>query len=138
MSARATVFRFVWYAALSFFSPFNCVFFFSISGPDIWLEYAQYSIGGMGLSGGIDKVRSIFERAMTAVGLHVTKGQMVWEAYREFENAIFSTLQVCLHISILCFNCWFMPVVVNVLCERQFLKQGKIDKLDCNLNKVTD
>uniref|UniRef100_H3DEK9 Spliceosome associated factor 3, U4/U6 recycling protein n=1 Tax=Tetraodon nigroviridis TaxID=99883 RepID=H3DEK9_TETNG len=61
--------------------------------PDIWLEYAQYSIGGMGLPGGIDKVRSIFERAMTAVGLHVTKGQMVWEAYREFENAIFSTLQ---------------------------------------------
>ncbi|TWW60408.1 squamous cell carcinoma antigen recognized by T-cells 3 [Takifugu flavidus] len=61
--------------------------------PDIWLEYAQYSIGGMGLPGGIDKVRSIFERAVTAVGLHMTKGQMVWEAYREFENAIFSTLQ---------------------------------------------
>uniref|UniRef100_A0A674MDT1 Spliceosome associated factor 3, U4/U6 recycling protein n=1 Tax=Takifugu rubripes TaxID=31033 RepID=A0A674MDT1_TAKRU len=62
--------------------------------PDIWLEYAQYSIGGMGLPGGIDKVRSIFERAVTAVGLHMTKGQMVWEAYREFENAIFSTLQL--------------------------------------------
>uniref|UniRef100_A0A665UR40 Spliceosome associated factor 3, U4/U6 recycling protein n=1 Tax=Echeneis naucrates TaxID=173247 RepID=A0A665UR40_ECHNA len=56
--------------------------------PDIWLEYAQYSIGGMGSPGGIDKVRSIFERAVTAVGLHMTKGQTVWEAYREFENAI--------------------------------------------------
>uniref|UniRef100_A0A7N6ATI8 Spliceosome associated factor 3, U4/U6 recycling protein n=1 Tax=Anabas testudineus TaxID=64144 RepID=A0A7N6ATI8_ANATE len=54
--------------------------------PDIWLEYAQYSIGGMGSPGGIDKVRSIFERAVTAVGLHMTKGQTVWEAYREFEN----------------------------------------------------
>lgn len=100
---------------LLLFSLFNCVFFFffAISGPDIWLEYAQYSIGGMGLPGGIDKVRSIFERAMTAVGLHVTKGQMVWEAYREFENAIFSTLQVCLLISIICFYCWFMCVSGN-------------------------
>ncbi|XP_020498921.2 squamous cell carcinoma antigen recognized by T-cells 3 [Labrus bergylta] len=61
--------------------------------PDIWLEYAQYSIGGMGSPGGIDKVRAIFERAVTAVGLHMTKGQFVWEAYREFENAILSTLQ---------------------------------------------
>ncbi|XP_063345027.1 squamous cell carcinoma antigen recognized by T-cells 3 [Pelmatolapia mariae] len=61
--------------------------------PDIWLEYTQYSIGGMGSPGGIDKVRSIFERAVTAVGLHMTKGQMVWEAYREFENAILSTVQ---------------------------------------------
>ncbi|KAM6943823.1 squamous cell carcinoma antigen recognized by T-cells 3 [Lycodopsis pacificus] len=61
--------------------------------PDIWLEYAQYSIGGMGSPGGMDKVRSIFERAVTAVGLHVTKGQAVWEAYREFENAMQSTVQ---------------------------------------------
>ncbi|KAK5871462.1 hypothetical protein PBY51_004344 [Eleginops maclovinus] len=61
--------------------------------PDIWLEFAQYSIGGMGLPGGMEKVRSIFERAVTAVGLHMTKGQTVWEAYREFENAILSTVQ---------------------------------------------
>ncbi|XP_012719003.2 squamous cell carcinoma antigen recognized by T-cells 3 [Fundulus heteroclitus] len=61
--------------------------------PDIWLEYAQYSIGGMGSPGGIDKVRSIFERAVTAVGLHMTKGQTLWEAYREFENAVLSTVQ---------------------------------------------
>uniref|UniRef100_A0A3P8VZB6 Spliceosome associated factor 3, U4/U6 recycling protein n=1 Tax=Cynoglossus semilaevis TaxID=244447 RepID=A0A3P8VZB6_CYNSE len=61
--------------------------------PEIWLEYAQYSIGGMGSPGGIDKVRCIFERAVTAVGLHMTKGQLVWEAYREFENAILSTVQ---------------------------------------------
>ncbi|XP_054629894.1 squamous cell carcinoma antigen recognized by T-cells 3 isoform X1 [Dunckerocampus dactyliophorus] len=61
--------------------------------PDIWLEYAQYSIGGMGSPGGIERVRSIFERAITAVGLHMTKGQTVWEAYREFENAILATVQ---------------------------------------------
>ncbi|XP_068594447.1 squamous cell carcinoma antigen recognized by T-cells 3 [Brachionichthys hirsutus] len=61
--------------------------------PDIWLEYAQYSIGGMGSPGGIDTARSIFERSVTAVGVHMTKGQTVWEAYREFENAILSTVQ---------------------------------------------
>uniref|UniRef100_A0A8B9HC63 Spliceosome associated factor 3, U4/U6 recycling protein n=1 Tax=Astyanax mexicanus TaxID=7994 RepID=A0A8B9HC63_ASTMX len=62
--------------------------------PDIWLEFAQYSIGGMGAEGGISRVRSIFERALTAVGLHMTKGAALWEAYREFEIAILSTLQL--------------------------------------------
>ncbi|XP_041890702.1 squamous cell carcinoma antigen recognized by T-cells 3 [Corvus kubaryi] len=61
--------------------------------PEIWLEYAQYSIGGIGQEGGIEKVRFIFERALTAVGLHVTKGTALWEAYREFENAILETAQ---------------------------------------------
>ncbi|CAH2295077.1 squamous cell carcinoma antigen recognized by T-cells 3 isoform X1 [Pelobates cultripes] len=61
--------------------------------PEIWLEYAQYSIGGMGEEGGIAKVRSVFESALTAVGLHMTKGSTVWDAYREFENAILGTLQ---------------------------------------------
>uniref|UniRef100_H3AFF2 Spliceosome associated factor 3, U4/U6 recycling protein n=1 Tax=Latimeria chalumnae TaxID=7897 RepID=H3AFF2_LATCH len=61
--------------------------------PEIWLEYAQYSIGGMGQEGGIGKVRDVFERALTAVGLHMTKGAAIWEAYREFENAILGTLQ---------------------------------------------
>ncbi|KAJ7309841.1 hypothetical protein JRQ81_007914 [Phrynocephalus forsythii] len=61
--------------------------------PEIWLEYAQYSIGGIGQEGGIEKVRAIFERALTAVGLHVTKGAAIWEAFREFENAILETVQ---------------------------------------------
>ncbi|XP_017307594.1 squamous cell carcinoma antigen recognized by T-cells 3 [Ictalurus punctatus] len=61
--------------------------------PDIWLEYAQYSIGGMGAAGGIARVRTTFERALTAVGLHMTKGAALWEAFREFEIAILSTLQ---------------------------------------------
>ncbi|XP_034992230.1 squamous cell carcinoma antigen recognized by T-cells 3 [Zootoca vivipara] len=61
--------------------------------PEIWLEYAQYSIGGIGQEGGIDKVHSIFERALTAVGLHMTKGAAIWEAYREFENVILERVQ---------------------------------------------
>ncbi|XP_060070147.1 squamous cell carcinoma antigen recognized by T-cells 3-like [Ylistrum balloti] len=58
----------------------------------IWLEYVQYSIGGMGLKGGIDRIRAVAERALTAAGLHVTRGAYLWEAYREFENAILAGL----------------------------------------------
>ncbi|XP_077995883.1 spliceosome associated factor 3, U4/U6 recycling protein-like [Glandiceps talaboti] len=57
------------------------------------LEYVQYSIGGMGATDGISKVRDVFETAITTVGLHVTKGVAIWEAYREFESALLQTLQ---------------------------------------------
>uniref|UniRef100_A0ABI0P2S2 Spliceosome associated factor 3, U4/U6 recycling protein n=2 Tax=Bos TaxID=9903 RepID=A0ABI0P2S2_BOVIN len=56
--------------------------------PNIWLEYGQYSVGGIGQKGGLEKVRSVFERALSSVGLHMTKGLAIWEAYREFESAI--------------------------------------------------
>ncbi|XP_029777594.1 squamous cell carcinoma antigen recognized by T-cells 3 isoform X2 [Suricata suricatta] len=56
--------------------------------PNIWLEYGQYSVGGIGQKGGLEKVRAVFERALSSVGLHMTKGLAVWEAYREFESAI--------------------------------------------------
>ncbi|KAG8145989.1 hypothetical protein E2320_012417 [Naja naja] len=61
--------------------------------PEIWLEYAQFSIGGIGQEGGIARVRAILERAIIEVGLHVTKGAAIWETYREFENAILATMQ---------------------------------------------
>ncbi|CAH6778741.1 squamous cell carcinoma antigen recognized by T-cells 3 [Phodopus roborovskii] len=56
--------------------------------PNIWLEYGQYSVGGIGQKGGLEKVRSVFERALSSVGLHMTKGLAIWEAYREFESVI--------------------------------------------------
>ncbi|KAL0364956.1 UNVERIFIED_CONTAM: Squamous cell carcinoma antigen recognized by T-cells 3 [Sesamum angustifolium] len=40
---------------------------------------------------GISKARNLFERALTAAGLHVTEGCRIWELYREFEQAIFLT-----------------------------------------------
>ena len=61
---------------------------------DIWLEYAQYTIGGMGEPDGVTRVRSVFDRAVSEVGLHVTKGSNIWDAYREFENAILAGLKV--------------------------------------------
>ncbi|CAM8941471.1 unnamed protein product [Rhodiola kirilowii] len=41
---------------------------------------------------GIEKVRNLFERALTATGLHVMDGGKIWEAYREYEQAILQTI----------------------------------------------
>ncbi|XP_050210099.1 uncharacterized protein LOC126660579 [Mercurialis annua] len=41
---------------------------------------------------GISKARNLFERALTAVGLHATEGNKIWESYREFEQAILLTM----------------------------------------------
>lgn len=60
----------------------------------MWLEYVQFSIGNMGQENGLQKVRTVFEQAITATGLHVTQGTSIWEAYREFEMAVYSGLQV--------------------------------------------
>lgn len=54
----------------------------------IWLEYIQFSIGGMGEENGIENVRQICEKAISFAGLHVTKGHLLWEVYREFESAV--------------------------------------------------
>lgn len=50
---------------------------------DLWAEYAQYSIGVSDLQ----TTRSILERALTAGGLHVTEGSLLWDTLRELENA---------------------------------------------------
>lgn len=60
----------------------------------VWLEYVQFSIGGMGQQNGVKRIRETFDRALTACGLHVSKGASLWEAYREFENAILAGLLV--------------------------------------------
>ncbi|RVX05871.1 Squamous cell carcinoma antigen recognized by T-cells 3 [Vitis vinifera] len=43
-------------------------------------------------SEGILKARNLFERALTAAGLHVAEGSKIWEVYREFEQAILLTI----------------------------------------------
>ncbi|OQR70347.1 squamous cell carcinoma antigen recognized by T-cells 3-like [Tropilaelaps mercedesae] len=60
---------------------------------ELWLEYCQFTIGLMGGQGGMERIRSVFEEACRNVGLHVTKGAFIFEAYREFEIAIYSTMQ---------------------------------------------
>lgn len=49
---------------------------------DLWLEYVQFC-----LSLSVDEARNVFERAVSEVGLHVTRGSLIWDAYREFELA---------------------------------------------------
>lgn len=70
----------------------KCSYIFS--APKLLLEYIQFSIGGMAAEGGIEAVRNVCERAITAAGLNVAEGSILWEAYREFENAIMIGLQV--------------------------------------------
>ncbi|KAF9690327.1 hypothetical protein SADUNF_Sadunf01G0184000 [Salix dunnii] len=41
---------------------------------------------------GISKARNLFERALTAAGLHVAEGNKIWESYREFEQAVLHTI----------------------------------------------
>ncbi|XP_012568351.1 uncharacterized protein [Cicer arietinum] len=40
---------------------------------------------------GISKARDLFERALTAAGLHVTQGSKIWEAYKQYEQDILLT-----------------------------------------------
>jgi hypothetical protein len=51
----------------------------------------------MGLQDGVKTVRNTFERAVTTVGLHATKGAILWEAYREFEYVALALLQVIIY-----------------------------------------
>lgn len=44
------------------------------------------------LPSGISKMRNLFEHALTAAGLHIAEGNKIWEAYREFEQAILLTI----------------------------------------------
>ncbi|XP_071561281.1 squamous cell carcinoma antigen recognized by T-cells 3 [Temnothorax nylanderi] len=60
---------------------------------EVWLEYLQFSIEYMGKDEEkVSKVRQLFERALTTVGMHITKGAIIWEAYREYENMILTCL----------------------------------------------
>ncbi|KAK9217151.1 hypothetical protein WN943_005776 [Citrus x changshan-huyou] len=60
----------------------------------LWCDYLKFvqeydpSIREF-LPDGISKARNLFERAITAAGLHVSEGSKIWELYREFELAIF-------------------------------------------------
>lgn len=59
---------------------------------DLWLEYCQYSIGGIGSKEGIVRAREVHEKAIIACGLHVSLGSLIWDAYKEFEGALLSMM----------------------------------------------
>lgn len=43
---------------------------------------------------GYDTIRELMERALAAGGLHVPKGNVLWEVYNEFEKLILISLKV--------------------------------------------
>ncbi|CAL5004495.1 unnamed protein product [Urochloa decumbens] len=63
----------------------------------LWRDYLDYveehdpSVSQCTTSG-LSKMRDLFERAITAGGLHVTEGSKLWAAYREYEMAILITI----------------------------------------------
>nr|CAH7761239.1 unnamed protein product [Callosobruchus chinensis] len=50
---------------------------------ELWMEYAQYSIGVSDLQ----TTRSIIERGLNCAGLHASEGHLLWDTLRELENA---------------------------------------------------
>ncbi|KAK1287180.1 hypothetical protein QJS10_CPB19g00314 [Acorus calamus] len=42
---------------------------------------------------GLTKMRDLFEHALTAAGLHIIEGNKIWEAFREFEQAMLLTIE---------------------------------------------
>ena len=66
----------------------------------MWLEYLQFSTGlGIENKSNVDKIRNIFEKALTAAGLHVTCGALIWDAYREFEIFLTSMVSELFYLS---------------------------------------
>ncbi|XP_065870636.1 uncharacterized protein [Euphorbia lathyris] len=63
----------------------------------LWCDYLNYvqesdpSVRECSADG-VSKARSIFEHAVTAAGLHLAEGNKIWEAYREFEQAVLCTI----------------------------------------------
>ena len=59
---------------------------------DLWLEYCQFSIGGIGTEEGVSSAREVFEKALTSCGRNIAKGCHIWDAYRELETVLLSML----------------------------------------------
>lgn len=62
-------------------------------GIDIWIEYIQFSLTGIDMSGseGFKNIRKVMEEAIRHGGLHFAKGALLWDSYRDFEMALYQT-----------------------------------------------
>ncbi|XP_038876548.1 squamous cell carcinoma antigen recognized by T-cells 3 isoform X2 [Benincasa hispida] len=63
----------------------------------LWRDYLNFvqeydSLVQNCATSGVKKARDLFERALTAAGLHFTEAEKLWEAYRDFEKAIYQTI----------------------------------------------
>ena len=61
---------------------------------EVWLQFARFSIERMSMfPDGMAFPRDVFERGIVACGLHTSQAAQLWNAYREFEGAVLSSLQ---------------------------------------------
>mmetsp|Transcript_11069 Transcript_11069/g.40539 ORF Transcript_11069/g.40539 Transcript_11069/m.40539 type:complete len:890 (+) Transcript_11069:75-2744(+) len=65
---------------------------------DVWAAYlvhVQETDQGVqdGNEAALERVRSIYERAITKIGLHTTEAARVWEAYAGFEVAVLESME---------------------------------------------
>lgn len=69
---------------------FDC---FLIAAVEVWLQYINLCLSNMsgGDVDGVSKCRDVFERAISACGLNVAMGSLIWDTYRDFEFALMST-----------------------------------------------
>ncbi|XP_076308376.1 uncharacterized protein LOC143223805 [Tachypleus tridentatus] len=51
------------------------------------------SIDVVEVKDGIESIWHAFQWAVSAVGLYVTQGDIIWEVYREFDDTFLGTLQ---------------------------------------------
>ncbi|MED6113486.1 hypothetical protein PIB30_071256 [Stylosanthes scabra] len=70
---------------------------FDYMSVSLWCDYVNAlqeldPIVQQRLPAGISKARDLFERALTAAGLHVAEGRKIWEAYRKYEQDILLTI----------------------------------------------
>lgn len=59
----------------------------------IWILFCQFMMDTMEGEDSLQGVRSTFEKAIIAAGLHVTEGSSIWEGYRQFETDILDSLK---------------------------------------------
>lgn len=59
----------------------------------LWILYCQFMMDIMEGEDSLQGVRSTFEKAIIAAGLHVTEGSSIWEGYKEFETDILESLE---------------------------------------------
>ncbi|KAJ8445789.1 hypothetical protein Cgig2_027870 [Carnegiea gigantea] len=70
---------------------------FLLQSVPLWCDYLNFvqehdpSVSECSAAG-IAKARNLFECALTAAGLHFVEGSKIWEAYREFEQAVCLTI----------------------------------------------
>lgn len=90
-----------------------------VQSVDLWCDYLNFvqeydpSVRECSAAG-ISKTRNLFERAITAAGLHVAEGHRIWELYRDFEQAMyFAITETDLGVR----NSDFLPYFLFILFE---------------------